>query len=328
MKSTATQNISQVELILRNRVFNCYYWKDKCFGLTSETIIDKALELKYIGGMNHSSNQPTDFICLFIKMLQLNPSEEIVDEYLSDPDLKYLRALTALFIRFSYPPVKIYTKLEKLFCDYKKLVILKSKGYAITHMDEYIDSLLNDEHIFEISLPKIPKRSVFEENGSLQPYVSVLENELNIDKNKKGNDSESDSETEEEKDIDIFQNLKIPENFFKNKKRKRSEDKNDEEKNDKNKKGKKEKKKDEENHDIKKNNLDNSKINKTKEGNLNNNKENDILIKNTNKTKNNKNEQKQKNEKNENSEGTIKLPDLDPESDEYWLELRKKLGIN
>ena len=329
MKSTAAQNISQVELILRNRVFNCYYWKDKCFGLTSETIIDKALELKYIGGMNHSSNQPTDFICLFIKMLQLNPSEEIVDEYLSDPDLKYLRALTALFIRFSYPPVKIYTKLEKLFCDYKKLVILKSKGYAITHMDEYIDSLLNDEHIFEISLPKIPKRSVFEENGSLQPYVSVLENELNIDKNKKGNDSESDSETEEEKDIDIFQNLKIPENFFKNKKRKRSEDKNDEEKNDKNKKGKKEKKKDEEeNHDIKKNNLDNSKINKTKEGNLNNNKENDILIKNTNKTKNNKNEQKQKNEKNENSEGTIKLPDLDPESDEYWLELRKKLGIN
>ena len=278
--------------------------------------------------MNHSSNQPTDFICLFIKMLQLNPSEEIVDEYLSDPDLKYLRALTALFIRFSYPPVKIYTKLEKLFCDYKKLVILKSKGYAITHMDEYIDSLLNDEHIFEISLPKIPKRSVFEENGSLQPYVSVLENELNIDKNKKGNDSESDSETEEEKDIDIFQNLKIPENFFKNKKRKRSEDKNDEEKNDKKKKGKKEKKKDEENHDIKKNNLDNSKINKTKEGNLNNNKENDILIKNTNKTKNNKNEQKQKNEKNENSEGTIKLPDLDPESDEYWLELRKKLGIN
>ncbi len=180
MKSTAAQNISSVELILRNRVFNSYYWKEKCFGLTSETIIDKILELKYIGGMNHSSNQPTDFICLFIKLLQLNPSEEIIDEYLSDPDLKYLRALTALFIRFAYPPVKIYTKLEKLYCDYKKLVILKSKGYAIIHMDEYIDSLLNEEHIFEISLPKIPKRNVLEENGELKPYVSVLENELII----------------------------------------------------------------------------------------------------------------------------------------------------
>ena len=228
MKSTAAQNISSVELILRNRVFNSYYWKEKCFGLTSETIIDKILELKYIGGMNHSSNQPTDFICLFIKLLQLNPSEEIIDEYLSDPDLKYLRALTALFIRFAYPPYKIYTKLEKLYCDYKKLVILKSKGYAIIHMDEYIDQLLNDEHIFEISLPKIPKRSVLEENGELSPYVSVLENELNVDRNKKDEDkSESESETEEEKDIDIFKNLKIPENFFKNKKRKRSEDKNE-----------------------------------------------------------------------------------------------------
>ena len=305
MKSTAAQNISSVELILRNRVFNSYYWKEKCFGLTSETIIDKILELKYIGGMNHSSNQPTDFICLFIKLLQLNPSEEIIDEYLSDPDLKYLRALTALFIRFAYPPYKIYTKLEKLYCDYKKLVILKSKGYAIIHMDEYIDSLLNDEHIFEISLPKIPKRSVLEENGELSPYVSVLENELNVDRNKKDNDndneSNNDSETEEEKDIDIFKNIKIPENFFKNKKRKRSEDKNDKKDKDKD-KHHKHKNKDEFHDDNKYKNK-----NMKKEINIDNDK-------------NIKNEKEEENK--------IKLPNLDPESDEYWLELRKIIGIN
>ena len=305
MKSTAAQNISSVELILRNRVFNSYYWKEKCFGLTSETIIDKILELKYIGGMNHSSNQPTDFICLFIKLLQLNPSEEIIDEYLSDPDLKYLRALTALFIRFAYPPYKIYTKLEKLYCDYKKLVILKSKGYAIIHMDEYIDQLLNDEHIFEISLPKIPKRSVLEENGELSPYVSVLENELNVDRNKKDNDndneSNNDSETEEEKDIDIFKNIKIPENFFKNKKRKRSEDKNDKKDKDKD-KHHKHKNKDEFHDDNKYKNK-----NMKKEINIDNDK-------------NIKNEKEEENK--------IKLPNLDPESDEYWLELRKIIGIN
>ena len=296
MKNTAAQNISSVELILRNRVFNSYYWKEKCFGLTSETIIDKILELKYIGGMNHSSNQPTDFICLFIKLLQLNPSEEIIDEYLSDPDLKYLRALTALFIRFAYPPPKIYTKLEKLYCDYKKLVILKSKGYAIIHMDEYIDSLLNDEHIFEISLPKIPKRSVLEENGELSPYVSVLENELNVDRNKKENDNESDneSETEEEKDIDIFKNIKIPENFFK--KRKRSEDKDEKKEKDKHHKNKN------------KNEIDD---NKHKTKNIKNENDSDKNIK-----------------IGKEEENKIKLPDLDPESDEYWLELRKRIGIN
>ena len=300
MKSTAAQNISSVELILRNRVFNSYYWKEKCFGLTSETIIDKILELKYIGGMNHSSNQPTDFICLFIKLLQLNPSEEIIDEYLSDPDLKYLRALTALFIRFAYPPYKIYTKLEKLYCDYKKLVILKSKGYAIIHMDEYIDQLLNDEHIFEISLPKIPKRSVLEENGELSPYVSVLENELNVDRNKKDEDkSESESETEEEKDIDIFKNLKIPENFFKNKKRKRSEDKNE-----------KTEKKEKESHKHK-HKKEESKIENKSDANKN-------LDINSTLKKENKIEEEKK----------IKLPDLDPESDDYWLELRKRIGID
>ena len=160
------------------------------------------MEIKYIGGMNHYSNQLTDFICLFIKLLQLNPVEEIIDEYLSDPDLKYLRALTALFIRFAYPPVKIYTKLEKLYRDYKDFVILKSKGYAIIHMDEYIDSLLNGE--IELSLPKIPKRSVLKENGLLQPYISILENELNIDRNKKEGEKESESERDEEKDADIF----------------------------------------------------------------------------------------------------------------------------
>ena len=291
MKNTAAQNISSVELILRNRVFNSYYWKEKCFGLTSETIIDKILELKYIGGMNHSSNQPTDFICLFIKMLQLNPSEEIVDEYLSDPDLKYLRALTALFIRFAYPPAKIYTKLEKLYCDYKKLVILKSKGYAIIHMDEYIDSLLNEEHIFEISLPKIPKRSVLEDNGELNPYISVLENELNVDRNKKEEKSESESETEEEKDIDIFKNLKIPENFFKNKKRKRSEDKDE-------------------------------KKDRNKHKNDGQNKNEKIEI------KKNNNENIKTQENNQEKTEKIKLPDLDPESDEYWLELRKRIGID
>ena len=320
MKSTAAQNISQVELILRHRVFNCYYWKDKCFGLTSETIIDKVMEIKYIGGMNHSSNQPTEFICLFIKLLQLNPSEEIIDEYLSDPDLKYLRALTALFIRFAYPPVKIYTKLEKLFCDYKKLVILKSKGYAIIHMDEYIDSLLNDEHIFEISLPKIPKRTILEENGSLKPYVSVLENELNIDRNKKDDESESESETEEEKDIDIFQNLKIPENFFKNKKRKRSEDKKGEDKKDKNKK--------EKNHNndkkIEKKHHNESKIKTDNVKETDNNKNTKKID--VQKDKNSNTNQNKENDKNEG--GTIKLPDLDPESDEYWLELRKRLGIS
>ena len=105
-----------------------------------------------------------------------------------------------------------------------------------------------------------------------------------MDKNKK--EDKSESETEEEKDIDIFKNIKIPDNFFKNKKRKRSPDKKEKE--------------------IFKNK---DKIDKKTENAKFINK--DIKL-------NDKNEEANK----------IKLPDLDPESDEYWLELRKRIGIN
>ena len=69
-----------IEQIVRNKVYNSSYWKEKCFALTSETIIDNALELEYIGGIISTTNQPSDFICLLVKLIQLNPSEEIIDE--------------------------------------------------------------------------------------------------------------------------------------------------------------------------------------------------------------------------------------------------------
>lgn len=39
-----------LETILRNKIYSCFYWKEKCFALTNETIIDAAVEIKYIGG--------------------------------------------------------------------------------------------------------------------------------------------------------------------------------------------------------------------------------------------------------------------------------------
>ena len=36
-----------VEKITRLKIYNSRYWKESCFGLTSETIVDKAISLKY-----------------------------------------------------------------------------------------------------------------------------------------------------------------------------------------------------------------------------------------------------------------------------------------
>ena len=42
----SNQKITCIEQIIRNKVYLSSYWKYNCFSLTSETIIDNALELK------------------------------------------------------------------------------------------------------------------------------------------------------------------------------------------------------------------------------------------------------------------------------------------
>ena len=39
---------------------------------------------------------PCPFLCLILKMLQIQPSKEIVIEFIKNPDFKYVRALGAM----------------------------------------------------------------------------------------------------------------------------------------------------------------------------------------------------------------------------------------
>jgi pre-mRNA-splicing factor 38A len=61
--------------------------KEHCFALTAETLIDKAVELKYIGG-TYGNTRPTEFLCLALKLLQLQPGREIILEYLRAEEFK------------------------------------------------------------------------------------------------------------------------------------------------------------------------------------------------------------------------------------------------
>jgi pre-mRNA-splicing factor 38A len=53
----------------------------------AETLIDKAVELPYIGGQ-YANTRPTDFLCLTLKLLQLQPEKEIILAYLEDEEFK------------------------------------------------------------------------------------------------------------------------------------------------------------------------------------------------------------------------------------------------
>ena len=70
------KNLTQIlDKTTRNRIFNCRFWKEECFGLNAETLIDKAVRIKCVGGLYGGAKKPTKFLCLVFKMLQMNLSK-------------------------------------------------------------------------------------------------------------------------------------------------------------------------------------------------------------------------------------------------------------
>ena len=47
-------------------------------------------------------------------------------------------------------------------------------GYTLTFMDEFVDSLLVEERVCDIILPRLQKRQILEENGDIGPRKSRL----------------------------------------------------------------------------------------------------------------------------------------------------------
>lgn len=106
--------------------------------LLAASIIDKAIELRTIGGV-YGNQRPTEFLCLLLKLLQIQPEKEILVEYLQVEEFKwvdyvqsiaslvvnllvrYLRALAALYIRMTFRAVDVYELLEPLLRDYRRL---------------------------------------------------------------------------------------------------------------------------------------------------------------------------------------------------------------
>ena len=81
-------NFSAVEKIVRTRIYDSKYWKEDCFALNMELLVDKAVDLRYVGGTYGGNIKTSPFICLVLKMLQVQPEPEIVDEFISQDYFK------------------------------------------------------------------------------------------------------------------------------------------------------------------------------------------------------------------------------------------------
>uniref|UniRef100_A0A0E0AZ81 Pre-mRNA-splicing factor 38 n=1 Tax=Oryza glumipatula TaxID=40148 RepID=A0A0E0AZ81_9ORYZ len=190
---TNPQNL--VEKIVRSKIYQSTYWKEQCFGLTAETLVDKAMELDHTGGTYGGNRKPTPFLCLALKMLQIQPDKDIVVEFIKNEDYKYVRVLGAFYLRLTATVADVYQYLEPLYNDYRKIRHKLSDGkFTLTHVDEFIDDLLTKDYSCDTALPRIQKRWVLETSGTLEPRRSALEDDFE--------EEEEDKEDEQPMDID------------------------------------------------------------------------------------------------------------------------------
>ena len=163
----------------------------------AELLVDKAMELKSIGGIYGGNIKPSPFLCLVLKMLQIQPEKEIIIEFIRNEDFKYVRALGAIYMRLTGTASEIYKYLEPLYIDYRKMKRMnKVAKYELLHVDEFIDELLHAERVCDIALPRLQKRQVLEEGNELEPRISPLEIKLDDD----DDDDDEDKEDEEKSD--------------------------------------------------------------------------------------------------------------------------------
>ncbi|CAH0550071.1 unnamed protein product [Brassicogethes aeneus] len=168
-----------VEKIIRSRIYDSKYWKEECFALTAELLVDKAMELRFIGGVYGGNIKPTPFLCLILKMLQIQPEKDIVVEFIKNEEFKYVRALGAYYMRLTGSSLDCYKYLEPLYNDNRKLRRQnRSAQFELVHMDEFIDELLRDERVCDVILPRVQKRHLLEENNELEAKVSALEDDF------------------------------------------------------------------------------------------------------------------------------------------------------
>lgn len=51
-------------------------------------MVDKGADLRYIGGIYSGNIKPTPFLCLTLKLLQLQPEKDIIIEFIRQENFK------------------------------------------------------------------------------------------------------------------------------------------------------------------------------------------------------------------------------------------------
>ncbi|KAL4163008.1 hypothetical protein KRP22_015123 [Phytophthora ramorum] len=124
-----------VEKIMRNRIYASIYWKSSALGSRPR----------------RSWTRPWSSRISAARL----PEIEVVKQFVENEDYKYVTVLGAVYLRLVGKPADVYTLLEPLLSDYRKIRKRNVIGWEITHVDEIADALLTEEYYIDLTLPRL-----------------------------------------------------------------------------------------------------------------------------------------------------------------------------
>lgn len=147
--------------------------------MTAADVLEKAAKsLTCIGGTMGANQKPTKFLCLVLKLLQLQPDQELIqEEFIQQEHFKYVRALGAFYLRLTGRPADIYTTLEPMYKDFSKLRLRDTFEWKLTYADQIVHELLTQASFVGITLPRLPARITLQQEGYIDdgPRKTALE---------------------------------------------------------------------------------------------------------------------------------------------------------
>lgn len=179
-KRTVVNKANLVEPIIRHTIQDSLFYKQHLY-LTNELTIVPVIvnQVHYIGGTN-SIGRPSPFLCCLLRMLELEPESAIIALYLRQNgynEFKYLTALTLLYCRMVTTPKMVFEMFDEYISDYRRLRLRMKVPefvndlpihYKVIHMDEWMDSLVENERVVDLAIPYLPPRQLLVQKGEVE----------------------------------------------------------------------------------------------------------------------------------------------------------------
>lgn len=179
-----------VEPIVRHRIQDSLFYKQHLYLTNELTLLEMVVQHVHFLGGTDTVGRPTPFLCCLLRMLELEPLQDIIDLYLTQNgfnEFKYLTALGLIYQRMVMLSEKWYLLFDASIIDYRNLrVKFKSPKltdglplhYGLMTMDEWVDMLNEQERVVDLIMPKlVPRRRLVDEGILMSRSYEVSDEE-------------------------------------------------------------------------------------------------------------------------------------------------------